>query len=73
MTDLYEYVDNHTAKCRICGKEIYPFGPNGGNAKKSHARMHVRKGEAKEVHKQSPRCYAGYDIDFIIVKENVGV
>lgn len=66
---LYKYVDNYTKKCQICGKEI-KFDPHGYGAK-SHARKHIREGKAKEIRIPSTRCYAGYDIEFIIVKENV--
>jgi len=62
---LYESIGNGKVRCRLCGKEISEFSADG-NAVKSHARAHVRRGEAKELHHQSPRCYAGYDIEFVI-------
>ncbi len=62
---LYESIEGgNKVRCRLCGKEIYNTGE--GYGVKSHARAHVRRGEAKEIHHQSPRCYAGYDIEFVI-------
>jgi len=65
---LYEQLDNYVKKCRVCGKEI-KFDPRGYGAT-SHARKHVREGTAKEIRMPSTRCVAGYDFEFIHVKED---
>lgn len=67
-TPLYEQgSEPNKVRCRICGKEMWDVG-YGSMGVVSHARKHVRQGEAIEVRKPSPRCYAGYDV-FFYVKE----
>ena len=64
MDKLFKTLENRTSKCNICGIEI-KFNPNNYGIK-SHARKHIREGKAREIHTQSTRCYAGYDIEFLI-------
>jgi len=66
--NLYERLETGMDRCRICGKTLYSFG-KGYYGIISHARKHVREGKAKELHLQSKRCYAGYDVVFVLVEE----
>jgi len=66
---LYEPAgERYKVRCRLCGKEMWDVG-YGSMGVVSHARKHVRQGEAIEVRKPSPRCYAGYDVYFYIPVE----
>lgn len=64
---LFEETTNYDKKCRLCGKVINHHVYGYSTTK--HGRMHVRRGEAKEIHVQSSRCYAGYDVDFVIMED----
>jgi len=71
--ELYENIlPPGTARCRRCGKIIRWGSANGHFAMKSHARAHVRRGEAREKWVQSPTCYQGRDCIFTFNPEDIG-
>lgn len=63
--ELFEPVpgQRYKVRCRICGKEMLDVGKSAWGVR-SHARMHVRKGEAIEIREPSARCCDGYDSYF---------
>lgn len=56
--------------CNLCGKRIKVNHWHSGDALLSHARMHVRRGEAVETHVESdaPRFYGEWKPRFTIAK-----